>query len=725
MQKLISSLIPSRLAAVAIGIVGLACLIGASPSQHAVTLVPDIAALRELGTFSAESGIVTRVTDGVAGSPRLDFTPGSRPCDTDDGANCVNSADGKSWHAVWAGDPDIRHWGATQSADIMPYLKAAWLAQTGKCIYIPAGIWRIESAQTFTINGAGSPLMAAPCFRGDKWGFHVDGGGKFLARTGTWLYWPVDYKAITPFTIRGTCAADCFGGNIFYGSDVNIEDISFVEDQPAPSSLVTKGVFTGSISGNTLTVTSISSGSLNNGASVSGAGVPEGTLIAGQQSGSAGGIGTYIVHHRHPEGSTVGSTVITARNWEPNDYHYLFKLSSFYSFAFHNVHFHNLTQCVDFNIVGRLRFDNVTGQPLGTCINMQRAYDIPVWGLVDFWPFWNDSTPVTQYMYWNVDPIITTSGFYVDGTLFDIGYHSGLRLHCNVDCPVEGFINSFYPDQSMFGLWVDLTVHHASWTFNSFYNNTGFSPAGWTASSTIEDDGTSNRITIGNWILDATGGSAYVDSGLRGGGHGNTLDVGKFAFSPGGGQRWNKHNSGAGLFRIANETHTPGVIRISQMDLQGATGGGGPLVEDYHYNKSNGVYEINGLQIPFRPTLNFLGGNGWSYGSQSGTYEHTTDGLLKVGFNLSLTSLGSAAGTVTFNSPIPCAVQSTSPGSVGQVSYATNFRGLTSNIMMSSGTGGSTVVDLYELAPTGVQTLSAGNFTPRSQMIGMYQCFSP
>lgn len=58
----------------------------------------------------------------------------------------------------------------------------------------------------------------------------------------------------------------------------------------------------GSISGNTLTVTSVISGTLQDGQALSGTGVISGTgiivgtVIVSQQSGSAGGTGTYLVN---------------------------------------------------------------------------------------------------------------------------------------------------------------------------------------------------------------------------------------------------------------------------------------------------------------------------------------------------------------------------------------------------------------------------------------------
>lgn len=66
---------------------------------------------------------------------------------------------------------------------------------------------------------------------------------------------------------------------------------------------------TGSIAGNTLTVTAVGSGTIYPGATISGTGVVTGTKIASQLTGAAGGVGTYLVDTLQP--STVASTTIS------------------------------------------------------------------------------------------------------------------------------------------------------------------------------------------------------------------------------------------------------------------------------------------------------------------------------------------------------------------------------------------------------------------------------
>lgn len=84
-------------------------------------LVINVTALRGActGTSGCPSGDpvypngVTRMTDGVANAPPMAFAVGSATCATDDGATCVNSADGKSWVGKFPGvAADPRQFGA-------------------------------------------------------------------------------------------------------------------------------------------------------------------------------------------------------------------------------------------------------------------------------------------------------------------------------------------------------------------------------------------------------------------------------------------------------------------------------------------------------------------------------------------------------------------------------------------------------------------------------------
>ncbi len=73
---------------------------------------------------------------------------------------------------------------------------------------------------------------------------------------------------------------------------------------------VTEAVWTGSISGTTLTVTSVSSGIVYNGLTLVGNGITAGTTITSDLTGTAGGVGTYRVS----ASQTVGSESMSGTN---------------------------------------------------------------------------------------------------------------------------------------------------------------------------------------------------------------------------------------------------------------------------------------------------------------------------------------------------------------------------------------------------------------------------
>lgn len=80
-------------------------------------------------------------------------------------------------------------------------------------------------------------------------------------------------------------------------NNFSFQNIQFVGNLLSIAALFTPAiaVVVGSISGTTLTVTSVSSGTLYFGNTISGTGVTPGTVILGQLTGTVGGVGTYVV----------------------------------------------------------------------------------------------------------------------------------------------------------------------------------------------------------------------------------------------------------------------------------------------------------------------------------------------------------------------------------------------------------------------------------------------
>lgn len=107
----------------------LVCFAGVPIGNTPVT-VANTTALRALPTTAAYNGQVTRMTDGTAGSPPMQFSPGTSPCGTDDGATCVDSADGKSWVGIFPGNrADASQFGISTSVTDNSAVLQLWAAQ--------------------------------------------------------------------------------------------------------------------------------------------------------------------------------------------------------------------------------------------------------------------------------------------------------------------------------------------------------------------------------------------------------------------------------------------------------------------------------------------------------------------------------------------------------------------------------------------------------------------
>ena len=87
------------------------------------------------------------------------------------------------------------------------------------------------------------------------------------------------------------CAITAQDGNI-YGIPQQEDKVCIIN----PNTFAVSCVFTGSISGTTLTVTAVSSGTITNGVVLSTTPITSGTIIVNQLTGTTGGIGTYTVN---------------------------------------------------------------------------------------------------------------------------------------------------------------------------------------------------------------------------------------------------------------------------------------------------------------------------------------------------------------------------------------------------------------------------------------------
>lgn len=206
---------------------GLLALLTLGAGGAGVPVVGTNAQLGNLPSYQAQAVLRLGVL-APGDAPAQWFMPSSAPCSIAGGdiGSQTPAADGGCFIAMFGPGPtDIREWGATLAADIMPYIVKAWQAQTGHCIYIPPGIWLVESSQFF--NQAGKQAL---CIVGTPPTYNGTGAGVATAQTGTWMRWPAAYDTMgSPFRITSSSLQNQSTGP-------NVDHIAFEEDQPAPGS---------------------------------------------------------------------------------------------------------------------------------------------------------------------------------------------------------------------------------------------------------------------------------------------------------------------------------------------------------------------------------------------------------------------------------------------------------------------------------------------------------
>ena len=101
-----------------------------------------------------------------------------------------------------------------------------------------------------------------------------------------------------------------------HGNDGSIVAASQIRLRPGEKVyFATDASFTGSISGTTLTVSAMTSGTIHNGDTVQGAGVAAGTVITSFASGTTGGVGTYTVSVSQTVASEAMTTGMLPASW--------------------------------------------------------------------------------------------------------------------------------------------------------------------------------------------------------------------------------------------------------------------------------------------------------------------------------------------------------------------------------------------------------------------------
>ncbi len=398
---------------------------------------------------------------------------------------------------------DIRVWGATTGADIVPYMHAAYLANVGVDIVIPQGVWPVLSAVNFN-----SALV--PRFKGVGWAEYDDlGSCPSGGVQGTWLHETRAMTGTTPFTFS-TNAIEGNGG---------ISNVAFCQDHPKPSAI------TASIAGISLT---LSGGTLAIGQGIGGAGVKPGTVIM------AGGGSRWMVNNAQ----TVGSEPMTA--WAPTVYAPVIALS-------------NMTGEMDFNddfifgvyqwmtatgMGGRLDLQHNRGQAFSNFLTIDNYQDTSHGGDTYLWPIWNSDEAVEAWQEQNGNAFIFER---VDGItwpdLFASNYRAGIRfLPSGNGITIGANFPGYYCDFCKYS--VEDSASNVAAQFGNIYLGGGNIPG----SSGVEVDGLAggSQIQIANYHCTSMGGGC-VDMPTSG--SSNTVTIGSIWLHD-----YNQDNNGSYAF---------------------------------------------------------------------------------------------------------------------------------------------------------------------------------
>lgn len=143
------------------------------------------------------------------GTPAMQFDVGTTTCATDDGASCVDSADGNHWGGVFpAAGYDIREWGTPDAATLTAALAYVGNLSSGGKILLPSALTLSEgvgavvtgvscpadtSCATITgqgqvtIQGQNNRGTTVTCSTGSAWCLYFSGIYPSLQMRGIWL----------------------------------------------------------------------------------------------------------------------------------------------------------------------------------------------------------------------------------------------------------------------------------------------------------------------------------------------------------------------------------------------------------------------------------------------------------------------------------------------------------------------------------------------------------
>lgn len=527
----------------------------ANLGQPVYPQVANVAALKALSTatFSEVTKLGYNVA-GDAGQP-INYVASSSACSIGSGAgddaSQVQSADSKCWIGQFpATGVDVRLWGADPLGvnDSAPNFFAAYSANVGP-VLVPQGVYSWRTAETFS--------GTKPNFIGVGWGEYNQNLACPSASgiQGSWIHIGSAQAGINPITFSGSNAQGSTGFN----------GIAFCQDQPAPAS------FTASISGTTMTVTAVASGTLASGQGIGGSGLANGLAITALGTGT-GGTGTYTISNAQ----TISSEAMTS--WAPTVYNPVFTFSNMGGEVdLSNVYFYGIYDAVSAltGVQGRFTFTHIRGQVYHSFLNADNIQDTLHATDFHLWPYFNNNQAVIAWSQTNGDAFTLAR---VDGInapdMFILGFRSCLHFTSSSNGITTGAnFGSFYCDQSRYPVWI--TGNNTTLQIANAYINGGNIPG----SNGIIDQSSGSTEQIGQLHCSAFGGSC-TDQGSSTGA--DTLSIGSALVAD-----FNQDNNGSAAFTALTATYQ-NVLRIATAPQLIGSNNGGPTL----YAASTALYSV-------------------------------------------------------------------------------------------------------------------------------------
>lgn len=246
--------------------------------------------------------------------------------------------------------------------------------------------------------------------------------------------------------------------------------------------------------------------------------------------------------------------------WAPSAYQYPFVINGgVQDLEFRNLMFYNTTHCISLSSTGRVTVENVSGQPVGTCLLYDNVLDIPYLDHLHFWPFWSLDANVLKYTQQNVDPIVFER---VDSPeierIFTLGYHSGIKFASSANGVTTGFqIANLQVDVGTYGVWITGTGtqgHIAN--FRAASGNYDFGAALAVGSEVYRDESAFSDIMIANFHAFNSSESAVHMLGS------GSLRIGNMEV-----YNCNGANDGSSAVKMDTGGVSPGVIGIANLPV--------------------------------------------------------------------------------------------------------------------------------------------------------------